>query len=240
MDRRTRIAIGFAAAALAIAPASAANWNGFYIGLHAGGATGDVDWTNVTNNDANTAIDFDPTQTINQSPDGVLGGAQIGFNYQMTNWVFGLEAAGSGLDFDETTANTNDPLSDEFVSSEMDWLFTGAARVGFATMDSLIYLKGGYATANITTSHVDGSGGAEVPDTNSYSTDETHSGWVAGLGLEHQIGSNVSVGIEYNYIDLGETDHSALTVNGADPVVNNIDVQLHAVTARLNWNLYMP
>lgn len=239
MDRRTRIAIGFAAAALALAPASAANWNGFYIGLHAGGASGDVDWTNVTNNAVATEIDFDPGQTIGQSPDGVLGGAQIGFNYQMTNWVFGLEASGSGLDFDETTANPNDPFSDEFVSSEIDWLVTAAARIGFTTMDSMIYLKGGYATANITTNHVDGSFGAEGPDTNSYSTDETHGGWVAGLGLEHQIGSNVSVGVEYNYIDLGNTDHTGVATTGGN-VVNDIDAQIHAVTARLNWHLYTP
>lgn len=237
MDRRTRIAIGFAAAALAIAPASAANWNGFYIGLHAGGATGDVDWTNVTNSTGgNTDIEFGPADTIGQSPDGVLGGAQLGFNYQFTNWLVGFEVAGSGLDFDETTANPN-ATEAEFVSSEIEWLATAAARLGFTSMDSLFYLKGGYATANIATEHTNPDGaGADLA--NSYSTDETHHGWVAGVGFEHMIGSNVSVGVEYNYVDLGNTDHTGVAIGGN--VVNDMDAQLHTVTARLNMNLYTP
>lgn len=239
MVRRTRIALGFAAAALAIAPATAANWNGFYIGLHAGGATGDVDWTNVSNIEANTEFDFTTGETIGQSPDGILGGAQIGFNHTFTNWLVGLEVSGSGLDFDETTANPNDLASDEFVSSEIEWLATAAARVGFTSMDSLFYLKGGYATANLATSHTDGSFGVETPDTNSYTTDETHHGWVAGAGFEHMIGSNVSFGVEYNYIDLGNTDHTGVPISGTN-VVNDMDAQLHTVTARLNVNLYTP
>jgi outer membrane immunogenic protein len=239
MDRRTRIAIGFAAAALAIAPASAANWNGFYIGLHAGGATGDVDWKNVTNTTGGASrIDMLTGETVDHSPDGVLGGAQIGFNYQFTNWLVGLEVSGSGLDFDETTEFVPATQA-EFVSSEIEWLATGAARLGFTSMDSLFYLKGGYATANIATAHTnpdaDG-GGADLA--NSYSTDETHHGWVAGAGFEHMIGSNVSVGVEYNYIDLGNTDHTGVAIGGT--VVNDIDSQIHAVTARLNVNLYTP
>lgn len=216
--------------------ALAGEWTGFYIGANVGAATGDVDWTNVSNATGGE-IDFTPGQTIGQSPDGVLGGVQLGYNFQMTSWVFGLEATGFGLDFDETTANPNPGGADEFVSSEMDWLATAAARVGFASMDSLFYLKGGYATANVTTEHVDPAGGpADANDPQLYSTDETHHGWMAGAGIEHQIGSNVSVGLEYNYIDLGETDHSGVTTGGTDLVVNNIDVQLHTVTARLNYH----
>jgi outer membrane immunogenic protein len=236
MVRRTRIAFGFAALALAIAPASAANWNGFYIGLHAGGATGDVDWANVSNTTplaGTRELDFILGDTIAQSPDGVLGGAQIGFNFQMTNWVFGLELDGSGMDFDETSLNPNS-ADVEAVSSEIEWLGTAAARVGFSSMDSLFYLKGGYATGSIVTEHVDASGG----DANAYSTDETHHGWVAGAGFEHMIGSNVSVGLEYNYIDLGNTDHTGTASPGV--VVNDMDAQIHSVTARLNVNLYTP
>jgi outer membrane immunogenic protein len=240
MVRRTRIALGLAALALAVAPASAANWNGFYIGLHAGGATGDVDWANVSNTTTATGIDFDAPETIGQSPDGVLGGAQVGFNYQFTNWLVGLEISGSGLDFDETTQNLNGD-TDEFVSSEIEWLATAAARVGFTSMDSLFYLKGGYATANLVTEHEDTGASGEANDPIAYSTDETHHGWVAGAGFEHMIGSNVSVGVEYNYIDLGNTDHTGVAIGGAGgTVVNDMDAQIHSVTARLNVNLYTP
>lgn len=92
----------------------------------------------------------------------------------------------------------------------------------------MLYLKGGYAGASVNADHVD-------PSVTAYSTDETHSGWMAGLGLERQIGDNVSLGVEYNYIDLGNQDHTGVATGGGT-VVNDIDVQMHTVTARLNWH----
>jgi outer membrane immunogenic protein len=233
MVRHTRIALGLIAAGLAIAPASAANWQGFYIGLHAGGATGDIDLTNVSEVTGNE-IDLSPGETIATSPDGVLGGAQLGYNFQMTNWVLGLEAAASGLDFDDTAPNTNLGGGVEYLSTEIEWLATGTARVGMSAMNSLFYLKGGYATGSVKTEQVD-----TGADATRYSTDETHHGWVAGAGVEHQIGSQVSFGVEYNYIDLGETDHAAIPTGGGT-IVNDMDVQMHTVMAKLNWNFFAP
>lgn len=233
MTKRSLLISVFAAVAIA-APASA-DWTGFYVGIHAGGVWGDVDWQNVSNASGGD-IDFVAPQTISQSADGVLGGAQLGYNFQMTNWLFGVDVSGSGLDFDETTRNTNAGAgNDEFVSSEIEWLVTAAARVGWTWRDSVVFVKGGYATANVNTRHDDSSGGTDGY-TGFYATDETHNGWMAGAGLEHEIGEHTSVGLEYNYIDLGNQDHSGITTPGADLVVNDIDVQVHTVTARLNYH----
>jgi outer membrane immunogenic protein len=225
------------AASLGAQAAAAGDWSGVYIGGHVGGAFGDVDWTNVSN--ASTGdMDLTPGETISQEPDGILGGAQLGYNLQFTNWLVGIELSGSALDFDDTTSNPN-TAPEEYVTSELEWLATAAARFGWTWQDSLFYLKGGYAAGKVNTSHIDpGAGEDGVAD--SYSTDETHSGWVAGAGLEHQIGDGVSIGLEYNYIDLGSQDHSGITVGGGDLVVNDIDVQLHTITARLNWALWTP
>jgi outer membrane immunogenic protein len=233
MIKRAVLASAFAVGVMA-APAAAQDWTGFYIGLHVGGAFGDTEWTNVTNGSVGE-IDFAPGQSFDHEPDGVLGGAQIGYNFQMTNWLFGLEVTGAGLDYDETTLNPNAP-DVEITTSEIEWLATAAARVGWTWQECLLYLKGGYATGNLQTTHVDPPGG----DANAYATDETHHGWVGGAGFEHQIGERASVGIEYNYIDLGEQDHTGVLTGGGTTVVNDMDVQIHTVTARLNWALWAP
>ncbi len=225
-------------AAFGAQAAAAGDWSGVYIGGHVGGGFGDIDWTNVSDG-SGAVMDLDPGETISQEPDGILGGGQIGYNFQMTNWLFGIELSGSALDFDDVTLNPNPGGTEEFVTSEVEWLATAAARLGWTWQDSLFYLKGGYAAGKVNTSHVDPSAAVDA-SVDSYSTDETHSGWVAGAGLEHQIGDGVSVGLEYNYIDLCNQDHSGTTVGGAALMVNDIDVQLHTVTARLNWNLWTP
>ena len=82
MTKQVLLASVFAVGTLAL-PASAGDWNGFYIGLNAGGAFGDTDWTNVSNTTPGGArINFVAPQTIAQSPNGVLAGGQIGYNYQ--------------------------------------------------------------------------------------------------------------------------------------------------------------
>lgn len=229
MTKQMLLASVFAVGALTL-PASAGSWNGFYIGLNAGGAFGDTDWTNVSNGTGGaTTIDFDPGETISQSVDGVVAGGQIGYNYQMSNWLFGIELTGETLDYDETTVNNNgDPT--EFVSSEINWLATASLRAGWTWDDSVVYLKGGYAMSKVNTDHVDPPGGATR-----YSTDEDHGGWIAGAGVEHQIGDNVSLGLEYNYIDLGNQDHTGVAT-GTGTVVNDIDVTLQTVTARLSYH----
>lgn len=237
MTKRALLASAVAVS-LSAAPALAGDWTGIYIGGHVGGAFGDTDWTNVSDG-SGAVMDFNPGQTLAQEPDGVLGGGQIGYNFQMSNWLFGLEASIAGLDYDVTDVNPNGGNTDEFLSSEVEWVAIGAARLGWTWQDSLLYLKGGYATGKVNAEHNDASGAVDA-SVDRYQTDETHGGWTAGAGFEHQIGEHVSFGVEYNYIDLGNQDHTGITVGGAATVVNDIDVQMHMVTARLNWNLYTP
>jgi outer membrane immunogenic protein len=207
--------------------ALAGNWTGFYIGAHVGGAFGDVDWTNVSDT---TNLNYTTGDTLNHSPDGVLGGAQLGFDWQVANWVFGVEVAGSGLDFDETLPSPLGP-AEELSAVDIQWALTAAARVGIAWENSLFYVKGGYAGAEIETLNSDYTGPVTV-----VTTEETHNGFVVGAGIEHQVGENVSVGLEYNYLDFGNQDHSGVGTPGGEGLVNDVDAQLHTVTARLNYH----
>ena len=56
------------------------NWTGVYVGFHGGGG-----WSKLTGTDA-----FDGT-TSSTSLNGWLAGGQIGGNYQVGQWVFGVQ-----------------------------------------------------------------------------------------------------------------------------------------------------
>src|SRR5262245_27132231 len=64
-----------------IAPYAVANWSGLYVGGHIGYASGDME---IDNLGVVPTYDFD----VN----GFVGGAQIGYNWQWNQFVFGLEA----------------------------------------------------------------------------------------------------------------------------------------------------
>lgn len=210
--------------------ALAAEWTGFYIGANVGGMFGDVDLSGVS--EATGYIDFSAGNAINFSPDGVLGGLQLGYNYGFGDWLIGFEAEGHGMDFDDALAFG---ASSE-VSVESEWGATATARLGFIlNASSLLYVKGGYATGNVKTTYIDDVGTPIT--TGTLETDETHHGWVVGAGFEHAIGENTSFGVEYNYIDLGETDHSGIASGaGGGLVVYNVEPTFHTVTARLNYH----
>jgi len=234
MTKRVLFASGVAALAF-VAPAQAApafSWNGFYIGANAGGIWGDIDVTNVINN--TNFVDIAPGAVFSFSPDGVLGGAQLGYNFQMAGWLLGLEIEGHGMDLDDAIAVAPEP---DLFSVESEWGASAALRLGFlVNPNGMLYVKGGYATGDVKTFYLDDTASRR----GSVSTDETHHGWIAGAGWEHMISPDVSFGVEYNYIDLGETDHSAVPVLFGTAtgtlVVHDVDAQFHTVTARLNWH----
>jgi outer membrane immunogenic protein len=65
------------------------NWSGFYIGGNVGYSWGRSNDTSTLTNTAGTTL-F--TTAGGANLDGVVGGGQIGYNRQIQNWVWGLEA----------------------------------------------------------------------------------------------------------------------------------------------------
>jgi outer membrane immunogenic protein len=166
------------------------NWTGFYVGGHVGGA-----WTNEQFiNTANTTVfgDLVPGQGYRQRGSGIIGGAQIGYNWQASNYVFGLEGTISGLDNSGSFTNTAFGPANDVFSWRTNVLATIVGRAGFAVQNNLLYIKGGYAGANNRLSVTDpvGSLGGQ-----------THwaSGWTVGAGWEYGITRNWILGVEYNY-----------------------------------------
>jgi outer membrane immunogenic protein len=168
------------------------SWTGFYIGGNVGGA-----WSNTTISDSLFGLNFS-----NGNNNAVfVGGGQAGFNYQVSNVVFGVEG-----DFDWAANNNNSvtgvvgPLGHTFTASANNrWMATIAGRLGYAIDRWLIYVKGGggWVGANSFTV-TDLTAGASVTAGSS----NTISGWLAGGGFEWAFANNWSVRAEYDYFGL--------------------------------------
>lgn len=168
------------------------NWTGFYVGGHLGGAWTNQQWINS----ANTTLfgDLAPGEGFRQRGSGIMGGAQIGYNWQANNFVFGLEGTISGLNNKGTVVNTVFGAGDDVFSWRTNVLATIVGRAGFAVNNNLFYAKGGYAGANNRLSVSD-----TVPVTGSGGQTHWANGWTVGAGWEYGITPNWIVGVEYNY-----------------------------------------
>ena len=160
---------------------------------------------------------------------GVIGGGQIGFNYQSGAWVFGLEAllAGSGIKGD--VASTFGAADDQF-TVRIDTLLLGTGRLGYAWDRLLAYGKAGVAAARIRASVSDVVG----PNIGSGSDAVWQFRPTFGLGLEYAITPNVSLGVEYNYIRLGTRTYQLGDATGS--YAWDIDIRnVNLLMAKLNY-----
>lgn len=183
------------------------NWTGFYIGINGGGAFG------------KTTGDELPTFFLgNHDISGGLVGGTVGFNYQVTNWVFGVEA-----DWDWADINGSHTLGPGVTQSfKADDLGTVRGRIGYAWDRVLVYGTGGFAWTDRATDTIAG-----TPD--SHSLD----GWTAGGGLEYGITPNLSAKAEYLFVHLNPANN--FFVNQGCPFNCTIGANVNVVRAGLNW-----
>src|SRR6267143_4368538 len=130
------------------------NWSGFYVGGHVGGSSTNQSWTNT----ARTALfgDLSPGQGFGQRGTGVFGGGQMGYNWQASNYVFGLEGTASAMNNRGSVLNRVFGLGlDDQFSWRANWMATVTGRVGYAVANHLFYAKGGYAGVSNRLSVVD-------------------------------------------------------------------------------------
>lgn len=207
-------------------------WTGFYIGLSAGGGfgLGGID-NHVTSafctfgllgchpdQASSTAVAAVPGG-FDTNPSGFIGGGQIGYNYQMGWFVWGVEADFSGADISGSKSKTATTTSlDSIVpaviintisataNQKLDWLGTLRGRVGIVPFTPLlIYATGGLAygqvSANVTLSEACSCGDAS--STAAVSMSSTLWGWTAGGGVEWMFAPHWSLKGEFLYYNLG-------------------------------------
>jgi outer membrane immunogenic protein len=205
-DLATRLDAETPPSAPEVAPAY--NWTWFYIGGNVGciwGCQRDtlVDFTS-------DGYDLGPAFRSG-SGSGLLGGIHGGYNWQATSQVvLGVEG-----DFDWTGLKHDDSgnltafggslfgTSLWGVSDRLNWLASARLRLGYAAGNWMPYATGGAAWSNTNytgyvTNNIAASGGY-----GRYDETLTHTGWVAGAGVEYMATHNWLLRFEYLHYGFG-------------------------------------
>jgi outer membrane immunogenic protein len=121
----------------------------------------------------------------------------IGYNYQMANFVFGLEGdAAAVLGGSKAFTPSGLPIYNNTYNSNYAAAIRG--RVGLAAFDrALLYVAGGVAFGDTKVAY-----SATGFNPASYTTSRT--GWTIGGGVDYAFTGNWIGRIEYRYVDLGK------------------------------------
>ena len=178
------------------------NWGGFYIGANGGGGSARKCWDlNGIGGVAFPAV----SEGCHDATGGLVGG-QIGYRWQSTNWVFGVEAQGDWADLKGSNTSLLVPAGlaalgisySNQTKIDAIGLFTG--QVGYAWNNVLWYVKGGAAVTH------DKYNGITSPALGSFTFDsasEDRWGGTVGTGVEIGFAPGWSVGFEYNHLFMG-------------------------------------
>jgi outer membrane immunogenic protein len=207
------------------------DWSGFYIGLNGGWGSSRKCWD--LTNDGVGIVSPAAREGCHDATGGTVGG-QIGYRWQASSWVFGLEAQGNWADFKGSNTSLVFPLNR--IESKIDafGLFTG--QVGYAWNSALLYVKGGAAVTNDHYRVFDIPTGVQTDRAN-----ETRWGAVVGAGIEVGFAPNWSVGFEYDHLFMGHRDVTfssagafgipAGVFTGTDRISQDVDL----ATIRVNY-----
>lgn len=213
------------------------SWTGFYIGGNLGGA-----WFH---SDVTDSVFFDNFDDGNNNG-RFIGGGQVGFNWQINNFVIGFEG-----EFDGISNNNNNNgngviiagpgLNHAFAVTLNDTsVATAAARLGVAFDRVLWYAKvgGGWVNTN----------GFTVTDLNTGAAfsggGNTFSGWLVGGGIEWAFTESWSFKFEYDFLELGNHTFTvpagAFILGGDTFTTGNPNLQMAKVGLNYRFNWGMP
>jgi outer membrane immunogenic protein len=170
------------------------SWTGFYVGVNGG-------WGGGTNGG-----DFG-------SPTGGLVGGTVGYNYQVGQFVGGLEGDWDWADLNKNGVNGLGPYT-----NKVDSLATARARAGVALDRALLFVTAGYAGADV---------GTNVPGV--VSSTDWRNGGAFGAGLEYAFTNNISAKAEYLYLPFSGQSFT----DGATTAKSDLNLSL--VRAGLNY-----
>lgn len=253
----TAAALAGTLAALAVTPALAADmlvkkapppprapvwsWTGFYVGANIGGGWANTDWfEDAFGSGGGGPPGFE--DGLAHSP-GVLGGGQIGFDYQNGWAVFGIQADADAAGIRGSTGCFPEVFGiPQSCTTKIDALGTVTGRFGVAFDRTLLYVLGGFAWE-----HERLNNPGFIPGGVSFNPEfsGTRSGATVGAGIEWALAGNWSAFVQYNYLGFGkralvlrENDPAvALVVGSSFTEIIHEDVQVikAGVNYRFNW-----
>ena len=211
-------------------------WTGFYVGVNAGGAF-------RTNHGFDNAVFFGGAApflaagVINNNTGTsarFIGGGQAGFNWQINQFVVGVEGDGQAL----VGGNTNNNNFGGFGNNGTRTAFLGTVRgrAGVAFDRFLVYGTGGVAfgSSSWPNTFIGTVGGVPAVFTTNNSTN-TRVGYAAGAGVEYAFTPNWSAKVEYLFTDLGRNNRSFVAPGGLAGFTFNNREQNHIVRAGVNY-----
>lgn len=248
-------------------PPPAFTWTGLYGGVNIGYAFGDN--AHETGSLAYLSpvgvippvLPFGSAWSLGQNLRGVVGGGQIGYNYQFNPWlVLGAEAdiqAADIVSHARTTSAVVDGAGPHVQSvnstKNVDWFGTVRGRIGLTlpSMPNLMaYGTGGFAYGQVINNVgiADNFLAAGVNALGHAYYDDTKVGWAAGGGLEWSPSAFPawSLKAEYLYVDLGSTRANSVPLTalaGFSPpgvpifgATHSSPTRFHTVRAGVNWH----
>ncbi|HEY4408100.1 MAG TPA: outer membrane beta-barrel protein [Xanthobacteraceae bacterium] len=214
------------------------DWTGFYAGAHVGWAWMQKDWGDTGSSCLGLFGSVGCASNLgSHSANALLGGGQVGVNFQKDIWVFGLEGQFSFSDLSGSHSRANSLTSADGFStftgtqtfaSQVRDLGTLAARIAVATGatgDTLFFLKGGASFAHDDFAlNMTGVGfcprtrcSFPVASSGSLTGTQDRWGWMFGFGIERVLWERWSGKIEYDFLGLGTQNASLTGINCVTP-----------------------
>lgn len=201
------------------------------VGGHLGGGI----LTDSVSQNAVTATSANLDTSGSLRPAGVIGGGQVGANYEFVPWVVGIEGSWTGSTI---SGSTLIPCStcvfggiatpQERFTSHALWFAALTGRAGYAANDWLFYAKAGGAWMRVTYTEDLLTAGGVTAATQILTDNRT--GFTVGAGIELGLVENLSGKIEYDFYDFGSKNYN---FNAITPV--SVKSNLHTLTIGLNY-----
>lgn len=186
--------------------------------------------------------------------DSFTGGLQLGYNFQVGQFVYGPEVDISWLSHDASYGGTfryttNNAPYNLTVSSSLDWLATFRGRLGMTVGGAggtLVYVTGGFALTEINFDQAFSEPPFTSPPTGSpqsASISDVKVGWTVGGGVETLLVGNWTAKAEYLFVQFDPGDVSgSFSGNGfglagsSATITNSLsDLDIHIVRLGVNY-----
>lgn len=195
---------------------AAYNWTGLYVGANGG-------WGQERRCETIVGVAFLGCHNA----DGGFVGGQVGYRWQSSAWVFGLEAQGDWARFRGSNPAIPFPAITATTRMRDFGLFTG--QVGYAWNNALLYVKGGAAVIDNRYAIV-----ATATGVTGATASDSQWGGTVGVGLEYGFMPNWSVALEYDHIFVRDQTSNFVVVGGgafSSQFTGDVDL----VSARVNY-----
>ncbi|MCV9937051.1 porin family protein [Boseaceae bacterium BT-24-1] len=167
------------------------NWSGVYLGGQVG-----YSWGSDRASEFATAGRAPLGRSFDYSPSSFIGGARLGFNYQLGSIVLGVEGDIEGMNAAEGKGDLGG-----IVRVRQDWQGSVRARLGYSLDRIMIYATGGVAFTKLEYSYVSPLAGLTE------TINSSRTGWTVGGGVDYAVTDNIILGVDYRYTDYGRFDH---------------------------------